>query len=93
MTRRRLAAQVAIALCVAGTVLAAPTPAFADSSRQPAITEVRAEGAMLRIDGVDLGGGTPKLTLGSVALANRLGDRERTSTPCCRWVSRPEATC
>jgi Collagen triple helix repeat (20 copies) len=69
MTRRRLAVQVAIALCVAGTVLAAPTPGFADSSRQPAITEVRADGALLRIDGFDLDGGTPKVALGSAALA------------------------
>ena len=45
----RFAARVALALLMAGTVLAAPIVAFADSSKQPAITEARADGGMLLI--------------------------------------------
>lgn len=44
-------------------------PAFADSSHQPLITQVRPEGALLRIFGFNFGGGTPAVTLGGVPLA------------------------
>ena len=58
-----------LALCVAGALFAASTPGFADSSHAPAITEARADGALLRIDGLEFAGGTPKLTLGSTVLS------------------------
>ncbi len=58
-----------LAVCVAGALFAASTPGLADSSHQPAITEAHADGAMLRIVGIDLGSGTPKVTLGSIVLS------------------------
>ena len=58
-----------LALCVASAMLAASTPTFADSSHDPAITEARADGGMLHILGLNLGGGKPKVTLGTLALS------------------------
>ncbi|QJR10010.1 hypothetical protein DSM104443_01061 [Usitatibacter rugosus] len=48
--------------------LAASLPAFADSSRQPAITDARAEAGVLRIGGINFGNAKPKVTLGSLQL-------------------------
>jgi hypothetical protein len=62
--QRALALAVLVALGTAG----APT-AFAASSHQPVIAEVRADAAMLRIAGFDLADGLPRVTLGGVALA------------------------
>lgn len=66
---RRFAARVALALLMAGTVLAAPIVAFADSSKQPAITEARVDGAVLHVLGLNLGGGKPKVILGTLPLS------------------------
>lgn len=65
----RFTTRVALALLVAGTVLAAPIVAFADSAKQPAITEARANGGMLFILGVNFAGGMPKVTLGTLPLS------------------------
>ena len=59
---------VAFALCVGATSLTASLPSFADSP-QPAITEARADGGMLHILGLNLDGGVPKVTLGTLQLA------------------------
>jgi hypothetical protein len=69
MTRFSPSRSNLLALCVAGALFAASTPGFADSSHAPAITEAHADGAMLRITGLELAGGTPKLTLGSAELS------------------------
>ncbi len=63
-----LSAPIALALCVAGTTLAASLPSFADSWRQPAITEAHADGAVLRVLGLNLAGGKPRVTLGTQPL-------------------------
>lgn len=52
----------ALALFIAGTC-------FADSSHQPAITAARAEGGVLRIDGINFGTAKPKVTLGTLPLS------------------------
>jgi hypothetical protein len=49
-------------------MLTASLPSFADSSHQPAITEVRAEVGMIHIFGLNLGGASPRVTLGSLSL-------------------------
>lgn len=64
----RTPARLALALAIAGTLFAASTPIFAESSHQPAITAARAEGAMLRIEGFEFGAGRPLVTLGGVRL-------------------------
>jgi hypothetical protein len=69
MTRFSPSRSNILALCVAGALFAASTSGFADSSHQPAIIEAHADGAMLRITGFDLAGGTPKITLGNAALS------------------------
>jgi hypothetical protein len=63
-TLARIAARTALALLVTAT-----TPAFADSSHQPLITQVRPDGALLHISGFNFGGGTPVVTLGGSPLA------------------------
>lgn len=60
--RHLLAIGVVIALC--GPSL----PGYAASLHQPVITEVRADAGLLRITGVDLADGPPRITLGGVAL-------------------------
>lgn len=59
---------IGLALCVSFASLAASFPSFADS-RQPAITEARAEGGLLHIVGLNLGGARPKVTLGMLPLS------------------------
>ena len=67
MHRSPRLSQLAIALgFCAGLVAAMPT--FAAPASSPAITEVRAEAGVLRITGLDLGGSSPRATLGSIAL-------------------------
>lgn len=61
-------ATLALALGVAITMLTHSPPGHADSSRQPAITEARADGSVLRILGFNLGSGKPRVTLGTLAL-------------------------
>jgi hypothetical protein len=56
-------------LCLASALLAASTPIFADSSRDPAITEARADGGLLHILGLNLGGARPQVTLGTLSLS------------------------
>ena len=58
-----------LASCVASALLAASAPTFADSSRDPAVTEAHVDGGMLHILGLNLGGGKPKVTLGTLPLS------------------------
>lgn len=64
----RIKTTLALAAWLACAALAAPMPSLADSSHQPAITEVLADAGVLRIRGFDLGGGTLRVTLGGVSL-------------------------
>lgn len=66
--RPGLALGFAVALCVAGVSLTASTPSFADSSHQPAILEARVDGGVLRVLGLNLSGGTTRVTLGGLPL-------------------------
>jgi len=63
VTLRRAVAAALITLC------AAPLPAAADSSHQPAIVATRVESGLLRIVGFDLSGKSLRVTLGGVGLA------------------------
>lgn len=69
MTRRSLATQIALALCVASATVSVSIPTYAASSHDPAITEARADGGLLHILGLNLGGGRPNVTLGTLPLA------------------------
>jgi hypothetical protein len=69
MTRFSPSRSFILALCVASALLAPSAPAFADSSRDPAVTEARADGGVLHILGLNLGGGRPKVTLGTLQLS------------------------
>jgi len=64
----RTPARLALALAIAGTLFAASTPIFAESSHNPVITAARADGAVLRIEGFQFGAGKPLVTLGGVGL-------------------------
>jgi hypothetical protein len=58
-----------LALCMASAMFVVCIPAFADSSHDPTITEAHADGGLLHIIGLNLGGGKPKVTLGTLPLS------------------------
>ena len=59
----RTPARLALALAIAGTLFAASTPIFAESSHNPVITAARADGPVLRIEGSEFGAGKMCLRL------------------------------
>lgn len=65
----RIAVAGAFAVLVGSAALTASLPSLADSSRQPTITEARADGGVLRIMGFNLGGVRPRVALGTLALS------------------------